>query len=160
MGNTCEEVAVVTGVRPDGRVEVMVRRAEARQSCAAKGACITLAGQTEDVTLVVDNPVGAVPGDQVALILDEASVIKASAALYLVPALGLVGGALAGWLWHLSLGIERDPATAIGAFGGLGLGFLLTRLLGSRMSRDKRYTPRLSSVVARGTGSVNGGGSV
>jgi sigma-E factor negative regulatory protein RseC len=150
MANSCEEVAVVTAMRPGGQVEVKVRRAEACHSCAAKGACTTLAGNTGDLILVVDNPVGAAPGDQVTLTLDEASVIKASAVLYLVPALGLVGGAVAGWLSFVSLGLARDPATALGALGGLGLGLMATRLLGNRMGRDDRYTPRLRSVVSPG----------
>ncbi len=148
MSYSCQEIAVVTGLSPDGRAIVKVRRAEACQACSAKSACMALGGKTQDVVLVVDNTVGASPGDSVVLTLSEANFIKASAVLYLVPALGLIGGALAGSSFYAELGLNSDPASIIGSLVGLGLGLLLTKILSGRMSKNPKYIPRLTSVLA------------
>ncbi len=148
MSYSCQEIAVVTGLSPDGRAIVKVRRAEACQTCSAKSACMALGGKTQDVVLVVDNTVGATPGDSVVLTLSEANFIKASAVLYLVPALGLIGGALAGNSFYVELGLKSDPAAIIGSVVGLAVGLLVTKLLSGQMSKDPKYIPRLTSIVA------------
>ena len=148
MSYSCQEIAVVTGLSPDGRAIVKVRRAEACQACSAKSACMALGGKTQDVVLVVDNTVGASPGDSVVLALSEANFIKASAVLYLVPALGLIGGAMAGSSFYGELGLKSDPAAIIGSVVGLGLGLLLTKILSGRMSKNPKYIPRLTSIVS------------
>jgi sigma-E factor negative regulatory protein RseC len=147
MSYSCQETAFVTGLSPDGRAVVKVRRAEACQACSAKGACTALGGKTQDMVLVVDNTIGAKPGDSVILTLSEANFIKASAVLYLVPALGLVGGALAGSSFSTELGLKSDPASILGSLAGLVLGLLLTKLLSGKMSNNPKYIPRLTSIV-------------
>ena len=150
MSHSCQENAVVTGISQDGRAVVKVRRAEACQACSAKSACTALGGKTQDVVLVVDNTIGAKPGDSVVLTLSEANFIKASAVLYLVPALGLVGGALAGSTYAAEVGLGSDPASILGSLAGLVLGLVITKLLSRKMSKNPKYIPSLTSIVSVG----------
>ena len=149
MSVSCQEIAFVDKLGHDGRAIVTVRRAEACHSCAAQGACNALGGKTQDMTLAVDNDIGARPGDQVVLSLSEASVIKASAVLYLVPAICVIGGAIAGSIHATDLGLDSDLAAIIGSGIGLAAGLGLTAILGARMSKDKQYLPKLVSIKSR-----------
>ncbi len=142
MSHSCEEKAVVTGLAPDGRAIVEVRRAEACHSCVNKGACTTLGGQTKDLTLLVENKIGARAGDQVILTMDEASVIKASAVIYLLPALGLIAGALVGSKVFLS-----EMASVVGCAIGLCVGLLFTKLISTGMAKKSKYMPRLTAII-------------
>ncbi len=149
MSTSCQEIATVTGLAQDGRAIVQVRRAEACSSCSARGACQTLGGKTQDITLTLKNSLGARPGDQVVLSLPESRVVQASAVLYLFPALGLICGALLGWFFAADSGRESDPPSIIGSFVGLGLGLGLTRLVGNQMSKGEGYLPRLTAIKSR-----------
>jgi sigma-E factor negative regulatory protein RseC len=145
----CHSEAMVTGVLPGGRVRVSVPRSEACHSCAARGACKTLGGQTRDVELTVENPIGAEIGDLVRLSLPESAVVQASAVLYLLPALGLIGGAAAGWAAADSFGWPADPAAVLGCLAGLLLGLLMARLLGRAAERRSAFVPRLTAIKVR-----------
>jgi len=149
MATTCHEEAMVTGDAPGGRVQVTVERGEACHACQAKGACQALGGQTRDIVLLVDNELGAHPGDRVRITMAETAVIKASLVLYLFPALGLIGGAAAGWALGQSQGWSADPPAILGALGGLVVGFLVSWLVGRRMSRNKAFAPRLTAITNR-----------
>jgi sigma-E factor negative regulatory protein RseC len=149
MATTCHEEAMVTGDAPGGRVQVTVERGEACHSCAAQGACKALGGQTRDIVLIVDNDLRAAPGDRVRLTMAESALVKASAVLYLLPALGLIGGAAGGWAVGQSLGWQADPPAIVGALAGLVVGLLLGRLLGGRMARNKTFVPRLTAITGR-----------
>lgn len=149
MATTCHEEATVTGTAPGGRVQVTVARGEACHACAAKGACQALGGQTKDIVLLVDNDLDAGPGDRVRITMAESAVVKASAVLYLLPALGLIGGATGGWGLALSRGWQADPPAIIGALAGLIVGFALSRLVGGRMSRRRAFAPRMTAITGR-----------
>ena len=153
MSSECFEKGLVTGVAPSGQVTVRLRRVEACHNCEAEGACKAFGGKTEDVEISVENTVNAKVGDEVRVSLLESSVIKASAALYLLPAMGLILGAVLGAellaIW------DRDGRALLGAVLGVAIGFGLARWIGSRMSRDVRYLPRLTEIVAAAGESVH-----
>ena len=149
----CNETGVVTVCMPDGRVAVRVSRSEACQGCSSKSACNTLGGDTKDVVLVVKNELNAQPGDRVQLAMAEANVLKASAALYLLPALALMAGAGLGWQLAPLLAWGRDPASMVGAALGLLTGLLGTRILSKRLSRTERFAPRIRAVLGPAAGS-------
>jgi len=148
MPESCEQ-AIVRRIEADGRARVVVTRAEACHACAAKGACQVLGGQTQDVELVVTNPVGARAGDLVRLVLPETSIVKASTVLYLVPALGLMGGAVIGHVLARRLAWSGDPAALAGALVGLLSGLGMAWFLGRRLAANPAYTPRLDAVLRR-----------
>jgi sigma-E factor negative regulatory protein RseC len=149
VGTTCHEEATVTGIATGGRVEVTVERGEACHSCAAQGACKTLGGQKRDLVLLVGNELDAAPGDRVRLTIAESAVVKASAVLYLLPALGLIAGAAAGWALAVRQGWPTDLPALIGAAVGLVVGLLAGRLVGGRLARQKAFVPQLTAITGR-----------
>ncbi len=63
--------------------------------CVAKGYCHMLGGGKEMLS-EARNPIGAQPGDMVVVGIPEGSLTRASLVIYMVPAIGLVGGATLG----------------------------------------------------------------
>jgi sigma-E factor negative regulatory protein RseC len=147
VGESCNEEAQVTAIQPDGRARVTVERGEACHACAARGACQTLGGQTRSFEILVENGIGAAPGDRVVLALDESALIKASAVLYLLPAVGLLGGALGGYGIAAARGLATDPAAIAGSVAGLLAGLLASRLVSRVLERKRTFVPRMIRVV-------------
>jgi sigma-E factor negative regulatory protein RseC len=141
VSSVCQETGLVTGFDKGGRALVRIRRVEACHTCAAKGACQALGGRTEEMTIPVENTLGVQVGDSVILGLPEGSVIKASAAVYLLPAGGLVGGAMAAWGLAGTRG--GDGMALIGAGAGLLLGLAAARIMTRKMAKDPCYQPKL-----------------
>ena len=149
MSDICQEAGIVIETLPEGKVAVRIRRAEACGSCEAKGACAAFGGKTEDITLIVENTLDAEAGDEVLLQLSEVSVIQASAAVYLVPAVNLILGGLIGVGIAGFLHTDKDAATLLGAALGLLLGLFISGRIGGKMSKNPKYVPTLSSIRSR-----------
>ncbi len=139
-----EEMGVVTQVKED-LAEVEAQPKAGCGSCSAHGSCGTslvaslFPGRRR--RFVARNPVGAKPGDRVILGLDETALQVASLMLYLVPLMGLLGGAVAGaMLWP---GGSEWPSILLGAVG-MALAFSLVR----GWSR-KRQKARFQAVILR-----------
>lgn len=149
MTQTCQEAGIVSAAFEDGRIEVRIRRAEACGSCEARGACGMLGGGAEDITLTVENTLGAEVGDEVLLGLSEVAVIKASATVYLIPAINLILGGLIGVGVADFLRADKDAAALLGAAAGLALGLLLSGRIGGKMADDPQYVPTLMQIRNR-----------
>jgi sigma-E factor negative regulatory protein RseC len=149
MTQTCQEAGVVTETLPEGKVMVRIRRAEACGSCEAKGACAAFGGNTEDITLIVENTLDAEIGDEVVLELSEGAVIKASAAVYLVPAVNLILGGLVGVGVSEFLHTDKDAATLLGAALGLLLGLFISGRIGGKMASNPQFVPTLTAIRSR-----------
>lgn len=149
MSPACQETGLVLETLPEGKVAVRIRRSEACGSCEAKGACAAFGGKTEDVTLVVENTLEAETGDEVVLELTEAAVIKASAAVYLIPAVNLILGGLAGVAIADFLHTDKDAATLLGAALGLLLGLVVSGRIGGKMADNPQYIPTLIEIRTR-----------
>jgi sigma-E factor negative regulatory protein RseC len=149
MSVECHEQGTVSRVLKSKKAVVTVGRGDACGACAAKGACQTLGGPSKILEVEVDNQLGANPGDVVQLTMQESAVIKASAILYLVPALGLIFGASAGYVIAQKLEYQSDPLSILGAFTGMGLGLLLSYLLGKRAAKLNTITPLLTRIIKR-----------
>ena len=147
----CNELGIVTALKPENRVLVRIGRAEACHSCASKGACTTLGGQTQDVFLEVENTLNVTVGDQVALTLSESSVLKASAVLYLMPALMLMAGAFVGVFLAQRFGWNKDSTALAGTGVGLVLGLLTSRLISNKLGKQASFIPQLTSVIGNGS---------
>ena len=146
MSSVCQEVGTVVDVGDDGYASVRIHRVDACHTCEAKGACHALGGAHKEITLNVENTQGARPGDRVVLSLPEVSVITASATVYLVPAAGLVVGAVLGPQAGPAIGAGGDDAALIGAGIGLLLGLGLTRIVSGRIAGNPRYVPTMVSI--------------
>jgi sigma-E factor negative regulatory protein RseC len=97
--------------------------------------------------IMAANPVDARVGDTVEFDLPGHTELKLSFIIWVVPLLGLIGGAAAGAALHEALSLSRDPATLLGALTGLILSYLLVVLLDRRTGKDPRLEPRILKIV-------------
>ena len=121
------EEGIVVAIRGD-RAEVRARVKQACGSCAAKRGCGTSLVASlfpqRDHNFIARNPVGAKPGDRVFIGLEESDLQLASLMIYLLPLLGLIGGAVSGvYLAHL-LGSSDGEFLSI-LLGGGGMAAVL-----------------------------------
>jgi len=149
MSDACKETGLVTDFAGENRIFVKIRRAEACHSCSARTACFTLGGQSKEMVLELDNTINARPGDEVTLSMPEGSIIKASMVLYLIPAVGLLVGAILGNRLAGIWGMSPDAVSIAGSLVGLTVGFLISKGLSVKMSKESNYAPKLYSITNR-----------
>jgi len=136
-----EENAVVISSEA-GIVEVEIRRRSSCNACSARTGCgVSLLDRVlgrRPQRLVAANKLGVSEGDEVVVGMPEGALLKAAVAAYLVPLLGLLGGAIAG---DLMLGEASASQTLplLTGLGGLMLGFLMTRVYSRRLAADPRW---------------------
>lgn len=126
-----EQTVCVSRLLEDGSAEVI----RMRQS-ACSGDCHQCSGcgsTPQTMVLRVENPIGAKVGDWVVIEAKTGAVLKAAAALYILPLVLFIGGYLLGeHLWQMGIPVS---------LGGLLLGFVLVKLLDRKMSKkDNTYT--------------------
>ena len=138
-----EETAVI--VKTTGEfAEVETQRSTACGSCSAKTGCgtsllATVFGKRRSLIKVM-NPIQAQPGDRVVIGLDEAPFLRAAFSLYLVPILGMMGGALLGeWLATRTAAESTELASLLGGVSGLALGLGWLKWFSRSTSSDARY---------------------
>lgn len=119
-------------------------RKTACQSCSANKGCGTGAlsdyfGKRMDKVKVL-NPVGAKTGDKVVVGLNESALLRGSLAIYFVPLLMMIIGAIVGGACAVNLGyVASDGVTAVSGLLGLALGFAWVRVFSSSVAADSRY---------------------
>lgn len=126
-----EQTVCVSRLLEDGSAEVI----RMRQS-ACSGDCHQCSGcgsTPQTMVLRVENPIGAKVGDWVVIEAKTGAVLKAAAALYILPLVLFIGGYLLGeHLWQMGIPVS---------LGGLLLGFVLVKLLDRKMfKKDNTYT--------------------
>ena len=138
-----EESARVVSVDGD-LAEVETQRRNACGGCDAKAGCgsallANVFGNRRSRIRVL-NPIQARPGDQVVIGLDEGPFLRAAFALYAVPLLTMIGGALFGeWLGLRAAAEDTELAGLLGGLLGLILGLGWLRRFARRTDRDARY---------------------
>jgi sigma-E factor negative regulatory protein RseC len=156
-----EETAQV--VASEGRFAwVQTQRTSTCGSCAVNKGCgtATLAkvlGQRRTRVRVL-NDVQAGVGEQVIIGLPEQALVRGALAVYLVPLLGLLGGALFGQYLAGRLLLESPDLLSI-LCGGLGLaaGVFWLRHHAHRIREDVRYQPVIMRrlTTRHGTGATH-----
>lgn len=82
--------------------------------------------------------------DQVLIAIPEEVILRGSMIAYLLPVLLMIAGAAAGaWLFPQ----WQDPAAAIGAFAGMGAGYVLVRLHSVQHRSDASFQPTLLDIL-------------
>lgn len=143
----------------DDHAWVETQRKSVCGSCSASKGCGTsvlgkVLGQRRSYVRVL-NPVGAKLGDEVVVGLGERAFVTGSLAVYAIPLLTLLVGAIVGeWL-----GVANDwgdLAAVIGGLSGLAAGFGWLWLFARRVGADTRYQPvilrRVVSLAPRSHG--------
>lgn len=140
-----EERAQVTSVSGEfAWIETF--RKSACQSCSANKGCGTGAlndyfGKRMDKIKVL-NPIGAKAGDKVIVGLQEDALLWGSLAIYLVPLVAMIMGAVIGQTGAANLGFAAsDGVAVVSGLIGLGLGFVWVKFFSKKVSTDNRYQP-------------------
>jgi len=132
-------------IRRDGnRVELELLRGSACSHCELSQGCGTGAIgrllRRRSRPLVIETDQDCRPGDEVQLLMPEASLVRASLLLYGLPLLGmLLGGLLA------SVITEADWLVALAACGGLGAGCVAAAVAAARLE-DRGMTPHIADI--------------
>lgn len=118
-----EQIVLVRNVREDGFAEVIpVEEGGCGGDCKHCGGCTS-----EQQVMLAQNPVGAKRGDYVTVEAKSAALLKAAAALYVLPVVLFVAGYLLGeHLWQRGIPVS---------LGALLLGFLMVKLLDRHMTK-------------------------
>jgi sigma-E factor negative regulatory protein RseC len=138
-----EERAVVVA-REGEHAWVERERQSACGSCAANKGCGTgVLGKVVGrryTRLRVLNPVGAQPGEDVVLGLDERALVRGSLALYLTPLAALFAFALLGEVLAGQVGVRSsDGFVALFATAGFVASLAWLRIFSRRLAGDTRY---------------------
>lgn len=133
-----------------GCAEVSTCRMGACAGCSDAGACgISEAERREEVVLA-RNAVDARPGDWVELDLPGRAVLRLAALVWLIPAAGLLIGALTGaGLGRVGIGPDEDLVTLLGAAAGVALAWSLLRRIDRARGGDPRLTPFIVRICSR-----------
>ncbi len=125
---------------------VETARRSSCSSCSAKGGgCGT--GALSEVLgarsqrLRVRNELHAENGERVLLGIEESALLRGSLAVYIVPLLALMGGALLGEA--LASGVGGEWPALLGAGLGMGLALAWLRRFNHRAGANPRYQPRM-----------------
>jgi len=95
----------------------------------------------------VINKADASVGDLVTIELNSKTVFKSAIALYLVPAIAMLFGAISGNGLSESLNISNPGLTIILTFAGLSAGVTLSALYSRWMSAKDNLTPVVTGIV-------------
>jgi sigma-E factor negative regulatory protein RseC len=140
-----EEHGVVKEIRGN-KALVLTDRQSMCGECVARGYCHMLGGGKEMLAEAI-NSVGAKAGDFVKIGIPEGTITKASMVVYMVPALGLVGGATLGYYFARPLGFDVNLLTLVGSIIGLGIAFTAARLLSNTLSKKPSYRPEIIKII-------------
>ncbi|MDD1782915.1 SoxR reducing system RseC family protein [Enterovibrio sp. ZSDZ35] len=142
-------LAEVTG-NGDGVVFVRCQQKTSCGSCASKSACGTgivnnaLPGKVLDIQVPSDKPLAV--GSIIEIGLEEQTVLKSAAVVYVLPLIFAMVGAFFGqFLANLLAAGEGVIILTSLAFGGAGV--LVARSVSRKMERDAGMTPTLLRVL-------------
>jgi len=125
---------------------VLTDRQEMCASCVAKNFCHMLGGGKEVLSETI-NPVGAKAGDMVKIGIPDGAVTKASLIVYMVPAIGFVGGASLGYFIGKLYSLDLNVSTLIGSLLGLGLTMISVRFLNNILSKRPYFQPEITKII-------------
>ena len=98
----------------------------------------------------VVNAVGAQPGEQVVIGIEESAIVHGSVLVYLVPLLALLGGAILGEAWLRPYAGDREWPVIVAAVAGLALGLVWVRGRAQRLGREAWFQPTILRRAAPG----------
>ncbi|RLB24920.1 MAG: hypothetical protein DRG73_03255 [Deltaproteobacteria bacterium] len=125
---------------------VLTDRQSMCAECVAKSFCQMLGGGKEMLSEAI-NPIGAKAGDMVKIGIPTGTVTKASLIVYMIPAIGLVGGAGIGYFIGTLYNLDLNLSTLVGGIIGLGLSMISARFLNDTLSKRPYYQPEITKII-------------
>lgn len=126
---------------------VRIERTSACATCESRSSCHVQ--NNREFVVEVDNEMGAGAGDVVEISMPSSSVIRASLAVYFLPVLGLILGALSGGVLAAALHMEEMTASLAGGGAGLVLSVIVLKRLDSSVRSRPDYSPRMTRVLRK-----------
>ena len=114
--------------------------------CSAKGFCDMLGGGKEVLSETL-NPVGAKVGDMVRIGVPFGVITKASMVVYMIPAIGLTGGAAIGYFLGKLYNFDINLSTLIGSLVCLGVSMITVRFASDSLSRKPSFQPEIIKII-------------
>ncbi len=114
--------------------------------CVAKDFCHMFGGGKEMLSETI-NHIGANVGDMVKIGIPTGTVTKASLIVYMIPAIGFVGGASLGYFMGKLYSLDLNLSTLIGSIIGLGLLMIFARSLNNILSQRPSYQPEITKII-------------
>jgi len=140
------ERGIVEKSSPEKAV-VRIEQSSSCATCESRGSCHA---QNDKKFLVeVGNDLGAKEGDEVEISMPSGSVIKASLAVYALPVLGLIIGAVSGGALAETLRLQPTPASLMGGGAGLAFSIAIVKWLDRSVRSRPDYSPRMTRVFMR-----------
>ena len=140
-----ESEGIVKEIR-GSKALVQTNRQEMCAECVAKNFC-QMFGAGKEMLSETINPIGAKAGDMVKIGIPTGTVTKASLIVYMIPAMGFVGGASLGCLIGKLHGLDVNVSTSIGSVVGLGILMIAARLLNNVVSKKPSYQPEITKII-------------
>ncbi len=140
-----EEEGIVAEVH-DGIAKVSILTKSACEQCAASGICHP--GDTE--LMEAANPLGAVKGQKVKVVLAPQIYLKASIILYGVPMAALIGGAIVAKNIAMRAGAasNSDLWAFIAGTACLLVSFILIRAYNKKVEKTRQYKPVIVEILS------------
>jgi sigma-E factor negative regulatory protein RseC len=126
---------------------VRIERTSACASCESRSSCHVQ--NNREFVVEVNNDLGAGDGDVVEITMLSSSVIRASLAVYLLPVLGLILGALSGGALAGPLHVEATTPSLAGGGAGLVLSLIVLKWLDRSVRSRPDYAPRMTRVFRK-----------
>lgn len=142
-----EEEGIVVEVE-GGIAKVAILKKSACEACAAAGVCHP---QDADRSfLEAANPLGAVKGQKVKVVLAPQVYLKASIILYGIPMVALVGGAIAAK--NLAVQYSGEANSDLWAFivgmGCMLISFFFIRAYNNKVEKTQEYKPVIVEILS------------
>lgn len=151
-----EKIGIITGIDTDGWAHVLTDRTGGCGGCHTDhgaGCQSCLSGSNSKFESRASNPVGARPGDVVKISIRSQDLFKGAAVLYIVPAVALLIGAMAGGWLAGRIGWQIVFGNVLGAIAGIAAAVLfLVALDRSRLVKN-RLSPTIVKILAPGENS-------
>jgi sigma-E factor negative regulatory protein RseC len=151
-----DRIGFVVQTFENNTAEVVTDRRGACGGCEHSQGCRSCLSSAKMVS-IVQNAVGARPGDVVLIHLKESALWTGAMLLYIVPILWLMTGAFIGASFGESWSLGASGGAIIFGFLGLALGFLLTLYISKSSGVRFKLVPQTVRIVERSQ-TINGSG--
>jgi sigma-E factor negative regulatory protein RseC len=140
-----EEEGIVKKVWGNKALVLTDRKAQCGH-CTARGFCEMLGSGREMLSEAL-NPLGAKAEDVVKIGIPSGTVTKASMVVYMIPAVGIVGGASLGYCIGNLYSLHLDLSTLIGSLAGMGISMIFVRILSNVLGRRPSYQVEIIKII-------------
>ena len=129
-----------------GSAKVEITRKSACESCSAAGVC----HPADESYMDAVNPLGAIKGQKVKVVIAPQMYLKASIILYGIPLVSLIGGAILGKNLALSYTVaaHSDLWAFVAGLGCLVISFVFIRRYNKKVEKTEKYKPVIIEILA------------